>query len=87
MSSLPTSLRKQLYQTLVQPHLDYCSVVWAECSLQDAKKLNNIQRRGMRLILNESYECSSSSMRERLDWIPPSDRRSICVDYSVLEGA
>ena len=90
MSSLPTSLRKQLYQTLVQPHLDYCSVVWAECSLQDAKKLDSIQRRGMRLILNESYECSSSSMRERLGWMPPSDRRSmrrlLCIRRSLTGG-
>ena len=29
---LPASLKKRIYNALVLPHLDYCSVVWQECT-------------------------------------------------------
>ena len=64
--ALPTELRKRLYLALVQPHLDYCAVVWAECSQVDARKLDSVQRRGMRMILSEKWDCSPAAMRSRL---------------------
>ena len=36
--ALPNQLRKLLYQTLILPHLNYCAVVWAECSKTDEDK-------------------------------------------------
>ena len=57
---LPSELRKRLYLALVQPHLDYCAMVWAECSQVDARKLGSVQRRGMRMILGEKQDCSSA---------------------------
>ena len=29
---LPSRTKKQIYNALVLPYLDYCSVVWQECS-------------------------------------------------------
>ena len=75
--SLPTHLRKQLYQSLVLPHLDYCSVVWAECSRTVKKKLEGIQKRGMRWILQEKWDCPSDTMRKKLGWSSLANRRSI----------
>ena len=75
--SLPTELRKRLYLALVQPHLDYCAVVWAECDQVDARKLDNIQRRGMRMILGEKWDCSSAAMRSRLGWMTPEKRQKM----------
>ena len=59
-------MRKRIYLAMVQPHLDYCAVVWAECSQVDARKLGSVQRRGMRMILGEKWDCSSAAMRSRL---------------------
>ena len=53
---------------MVLPHLDYCAVVWAECCKDDATKLERIQKSGMRLIVNEGWNCPSSVMRSRLGW-------------------
>ena len=72
--ALPAELRKHLYQALVQPHLDYCAAVWAECSKQDATKLDRIQKKGMRMILDESWDCPSASMRSRLGWMTVGNR-------------
>ena len=66
--SLPPKLRSVLYQSMVLPHLDYCAVVWAECCKDDATKLERIHKSGMRLILNEGWNCLSSVMRSRLGW-------------------
>ena len=30
--ALPTTIKKNIYNAIVLPHLDYCSVVWLECS-------------------------------------------------------
>ena len=46
---------------MVLPHLGYCAVVWAECCKDDATKLERIQKSGMRLILNERWNCRSSN--------------------------
>ena len=73
--ALPTELTKRLYLALVQPHLVYCAVVWAECSQVDARKLDSVQRRGMRMILDEKWDCSSAAMRSRLGWMTPVNRR------------
>ena len=44
---LPSSTKKRIFCALVQPHLDYCSVVWQECSLALQLRLNRIQNYGM----------------------------------------
>ena len=36
---LPTTLKKRLYSSLVLPHLDYCCLVWQECSKELVNKL------------------------------------------------
>ena len=40
---LPSRTKKQIYNALVLPHLDYCSVVWQEWSMEVGKKLERVQ--------------------------------------------
>ena len=35
--TLSLKLRKQHFESFIQPHLDYCSVVWAKCSKEAGK--------------------------------------------------
>ena len=52
-SSLPVLIKKQLYLLLVRSHLSYCSVLWWPHLLKDVEKLENIQRRATKYILND----------------------------------
>ena len=73
--ALPTRLRKLLYQSLILPHLDYCAVVWAECSKGDADKVQRLQNRGMRLILGKKWDHHSKDLRTELGWMTLTQRR------------
>ena len=52
---LPQETRKRLYCALVQPHVDYCCVVWDRCSKHLQTKVETIQNRGMRYILKSPW--------------------------------
>ena len=39
-----------LYKTLVLPHLEYCSIIWAPTATKDLVKLEQVQRRATRAI-------------------------------------
>ena len=41
----------------------------------DAKKLDSVQRTGMRMILGEKWDCLSAAMSSRLEWRTPVNRR------------
>ena len=71
------SQTKQVYNALVLPHLDYCSVVWQECSAVLAKKLERVQNYGMRLILSRPSRTHSEELREELGWKTLATRRNM----------
>ena len=70
-------LRKLLYQTLILPHLDYCAVVWAECSKADEDKVERLQNRGMRLILDKRRDYPSKDLKAALSWMTLKQRRKM----------
>ena len=43
LGSIPPNLKKQLYNSLVLPHLDYCSVVWQEGTMNLLKSIEQVQ--------------------------------------------
>ena len=59
--------KKKIFCALVQPHLDYCSVVWQECSLELKLRLDRIQNYGMRLILSQPPRTPSEGLRKVKD--------------------
>ena len=42
--------RTKIYNALVLPYLNYCSVAWQECSQCLRQKLERVQNYGMRII-------------------------------------
>ena len=69
------------------PHLDYCSVVWQECSAVLAKKLERVQNYGMRLILSKSPRTHSEELREELGWKTLTRRNMVLVHRCVVGRA
>jgi len=60
---LPVKTKKELYSALVLPYLDYCSVVWQECSKEQVQRLERVQNYGMRIILSKPPRTNSEEMR------------------------
>ena len=65
---LSSRTKKQIYNALVLPHFDYCSVVWQEWSMELGKKLERVQNYGMRLILSKPPRTHSEELLEELSW-------------------
>ena len=68
---------KKVYNALVLPHLDYCSVVWQECTIELQQKVEQIQNYGMHLILSKTPRTASSDLRATLKWTPLTVRRRL----------
>ena len=45
-----------IYQSIIQPHFDYCSQVWGCLGKGLSDKLQKLQNRAFRIITRESYE-------------------------------
>ncbi len=68
-------IKEQAYKTLVRPLTEYSSVVWDPYHQQDIHKLEMVQRRGARFVLNRHRNLSSvDSMIDTLEW-PSLERR------------
>ena len=56
----------QIYNALIQPHLDYCAPVWDGLSSCLCEKLQKLQNRAARVILQPNCEVNSSLLLETL---------------------
>ena len=75
--SLPALTRKNIYNTLVLPSLDYCCVVWQECGKVLQQRLEQIQNYAMRLICSKPPRTPSEALRREMNWTPLVNRREI----------
>ena len=74
---LPFAVRKKLYCALIQPHTDYCSVVWDHLTVEQENKVEAIQNAGMRLILGAPRTATGTEMRQKLGWTTLAQRRKL----------
>ena len=74
-SLISQSTAVQIYNALIQPHFDYCAPVWDELSSYLCEKLQKLQNRAARVILQAKYEANSSLLLETLKWDRLSLRR------------
>lgn len=68
-SFLTSNLTKQVLQTLVLSHLDYCSVVWSGTTKMNLGKLQRVQNRAARLALNSTQRAYINNMHAQLCWL------------------
>ena len=84
---LPSRTKKQIYNALVLPYLNYCSVVWQECSQCLRQKLERVQNYGMRIILSRPPRTPSGDLCEELNWTTLEARRNmnrLCLVYKCV---
>ena len=63
---LPFEILLNVYNSLVQTHFDYCSVVWGNCSKNLSSKLQKLQNHVARVLSFSNYDCSTSELFENL---------------------
>ena len=84
---LPSRTKKQINNALVLPYLDYCSVVWQECSQCLRQKLERGQNYGKRIILSRPPRTHSDDLRKELNWTTLEARRNmnrLCLGYRCV---
>ena len=53
---------------LIQPHFDYCNVVWGKCDKTLSNKLQKLQNRAMRVLTFSDFDADANSLLEKLRW-------------------
>ena len=70
------TVKEKAYKAFVRPALEYAATVWDPYTKKDIDKLEAIQRRAARFVLNRYNNTSSvSNMLENLKWPKLEDRR------------
>jgi hypothetical protein len=72
---LPLSALVLIYNSLIQPHFDYCSVIWDNLAKGLGQKLQRMQNRAARIIPGSDYYTPSSEILRSLNWTNVEDRR------------
>ncbi|CAH1245543.1 Hypp7506 [Branchiostoma lanceolatum] len=78
------------YKALVRPIVGYACCVWDPHTTGNTNKLEKIQRRAARFVLNRHRNTSSvSDMLDQLQWVPLQDRRRsirLTMLYKIKHG-
>ena len=71
---VPKFTLMHVYNALIMPHFDYCSLVWDTCSNYLIENLQKLQNRAARVISGKSYEIRSCEILSELGWRPLAER-------------
>ncbi|XP_066275334.1 uncharacterized protein [Branchiostoma lanceolatum] len=87
---LSSKTKELAYKTLVRPIVEYACCVWDPHTTGNTNKLEKIQRRAARFVLNRHRNTSSvSDMLDQLQWVPLQDRRRsirLTMLYKIKHG-
>ena len=65
---VPQSTLLNIYNSLVQSHFDYCSLVWGNCGKTLSNKLQKLQSRAARVITSSNFDVDVDSLFHKLSW-------------------
>ena len=65
---IPFNILINVYDSLVQPHFNYCSVVWGNCGSGLSEKLQKLQNRAARILMHASYDSNIDELFRALGW-------------------
>ena len=83
---VPPATLHLIYKALIQPHFDYCNVVWRSCGVKLADKLKKLQNSAARALTFSSYDADASHLFQNLNWKNLSTQRDIQKALIVLKS-
>ncbi len=72
---VPNGTLKLIYNATVQPHFDYCDVVYDSASQTNKDRLQRLQSRAARILTGSAPMTSRNSMFKQLNWLSLQNRR------------
>ena len=78
-----------VYQSIVEPYLDYCSVVWDDISDQLTDKLQILQNRTARVITGIDYRMPPCDLLSKLNWPSLKEKRNkqnALMMFKIMNG-
>ena len=63
---LDEKCRISLYHSFILSHFHYCNIVWHNCDTENTIKIEKIQKRALRVILND-YQSSYDELLDKID--------------------
>ena len=55
--------RIQFYKSYIQPHIDFCNIVWGNTTETNKMKIFRMQKRAVRVILDYNVESTTEAMK------------------------
>ena len=86
---VPVNTLMTIFNSLVQPHFNYCCEVWDSCCNTLAVKLQKLQNRAARVLTFSGYDASADPLIEILGWQKLESQRSFhkaVMVYKSLNG-
>ena len=65
---VPQATLHLIYQALIQPHFDYCNIVWENCGITLQNKVQKLHNRAARVLTNSNYSADAGHLFELLGW-------------------
>ena len=65
---VPQATLQLIYQALVQPHFDYCNIVWENCRITLKNKVQKLQNRAARVLTYSNYDVDAGHLFKLLGW-------------------
>ena len=82
--------RKYLYLPYrgVQPHFDYCNVVWDNCSISLSEKLHRLQNPAACILMSGRNDCNVNDLFRALGWhkLKPRLMSTSIMMYQTVHG-
>ena len=64
----PFNVLIKVYNSLTQPHFDYCNVVRGNCNKDLSEKLQRLQNRAARILMSAGYDSNLDGLFQALGW-------------------
>ena len=76
-SFVPGTTLQLIFNSLIQPHFNYCCVVWDNSNKSLADKLRKLQNRAVRILTFSSYDTNADALLKNIGWKKLQTQRKI----------